>query len=270
MNYFENNTCFYKNFIYLCPVKLKTNYMKKEKITGYKVFNPDWTCRGFQFEVGKTFEEKKEPVICSSGFHFCLKAVDCFNYYSFDSNNKVAIVEAVGVCVSHDEDSKVSTNKIKIVKELEWGEVLKLVNTGKNNTGYSNSGDSNSGNRNSGNSNSGNRNSGFFNSNEPKVRIFNLQTELSFSECFNSDWYKILFYQHDIKLNSWVYFSKMTDEEKIQFPKAYVCDGYLKTIPYKEAWKNLFAELTKAEIEVVKTIPNFNAEIFEEITGIKI
>lgn len=47
-----------------------------EKIKGYKVFNSDWTCRGFQYEVGKIFEEDIIPSCCDCGFHFCLKASD--------------------------------------------------------------------------------------------------------------------------------------------------------------------------------------------------
>ena len=42
---------------------------------GYKVFEPDWTCRGFQYEVGKIFEEDVTPSCCNRGFHFC-KAID--------------------------------------------------------------------------------------------------------------------------------------------------------------------------------------------------
>mgnify|MGYP006267288197 FL=1 len=38
---------------------------------GYKGFNPDWTCRDFKFEVGKTFEHKGDVSLCNSGFHFC-------------------------------------------------------------------------------------------------------------------------------------------------------------------------------------------------------
>lgn len=56
---------------------------------GYKVFNPDFTCRSFQFEVGKTYEHKGELKICRSGFHFCRNVADCFNYYSFDPKNRV-------------------------------------------------------------------------------------------------------------------------------------------------------------------------------------
>ncbi len=131
---------------------------------GFKVFNSDWTCRGFQFEVGKTFTEDCIPVCCRKGFHFCTKAIDCFNYYAFNPDNKVAEVEALGDVDTNNKDSKCCTNKIKIVREISWNEVLDLVNHGKSCTGYCNSGDWNSGNYNSGGHNSGHYNSGDWNS----------------------------------------------------------------------------------------------------------
>ena len=132
------------------------------EIKGYKVFNPDWTCNGFQYEVGKTYEEDVSPSVCRSGFHFCKRAVDCFNYYPFDPLNKVAEVIALGEI--EEEGDKCCTNKIKIVREITWEEVLALCNTGKACTGLCNSGNCNSGNSNSGNWNSGDRNSGSWNS----------------------------------------------------------------------------------------------------------
>ena len=140
---------------------------------GYKVFNPDWTCRDMQYEVGKTYEMEEEPVICKRGFHFCEKAADCFQYYSFDSDNKVAEIETYGELDFEEGGNKHCTNKIKIIRELTWYEVLDLVNTGKACTGNSNSGDFNSGNRNSGNCNSGNRNSGDSNSGNCNSGDFN-------------------------------------------------------------------------------------------------
>ena len=131
-------------------------------VRGFKVFNPDWTCRDFQYEVGKTYEENVKPSICGRGFHFCKQAKDCFNYYSFDPENKVAEVLALGEVV--EVGDKCCTNKIQIVREITWEELLTLVNTGKGNAGLCNSGNWNSGNRNSGNYNSGNRNSGDCNS----------------------------------------------------------------------------------------------------------
>lgn len=47
-------------------------------IKGYKVFESDWTCRDFQYEVGKVFEEDVKPKCCDRGFHFCENAADCF------------------------------------------------------------------------------------------------------------------------------------------------------------------------------------------------
>lgn len=42
---------------------------------GYKVFKPDWTCKGFQYVVGETFEEDMIPLCCNRGFHFCKELI---------------------------------------------------------------------------------------------------------------------------------------------------------------------------------------------------
>jgi hypothetical protein len=131
-------------------------------MNGYKVFGPDFTCRGFQYVVGKTYETELAPDVCRHGFHFCRKAADCFGYYRFDPANRVAEVVALGA-ISEDGD-KCATDKIEIVREIPWIELLDLVNTGKGNTGRWNSGHSNSGHRNSGRWNSGDRNRGDANS----------------------------------------------------------------------------------------------------------
>ena len=131
-------------------------------VKGYKVFNPDWTCKNKQYTCPGTFEEDVNPSVCNVGMHFCKNAADCFRYYDFNPNNHVAEVIAHGT-VAEGED-KCATNKLEIVREIPWAEVLEIVNTGKACTGRCNSGDHNSGNRNSGVYNSGNRNSGDYNS----------------------------------------------------------------------------------------------------------
>lgn len=133
-----------------------------EPVKGYKIFNPDWTCRDFKYEVGKTYKTKLAPNLTRCGFHFCKKAVNCFSYYSFNSNNHVAEVVALGDTMS--DDDLYCTNKIKIVRELSWHEVLDLVNVGEYNTGQCNTGAGNSGHYNAGDYNSGNFNTGNYNS----------------------------------------------------------------------------------------------------------
>ena len=94
--------------------------------------------------------------------HFCKKAVDCFNYYDFNPDFHVAEVVAYGQVVERDD--KCVTDKLEIVREIPWHEVLDLTNTGNNCTGLGNSGDKNSGRWNSGHWNSGDWNSGDWNS----------------------------------------------------------------------------------------------------------
>ena len=135
-------------------------------VKGFKVFNPDWTCspngNTKQYTCPGKFEEDITPIRCGRGMHFCKKAADCFNYYNFNPENKVAEVVAYGDIA--EEGDKCCTNKLEIVREIPWAELLEIVNTGKGCTGLCNSGNRNSGNRNSGNRNSGNRNSGDCNS----------------------------------------------------------------------------------------------------------
>ena len=132
------------------------------EVKGFKVFNPDWTCRNKQYTCPGKFEEDVTPMMCNTGMHFCRRAADCFNYYKFNHENHVAEVIAYGD-IAEDGD-KTCTNKLEIVREIPWTEVLEIVNMGKSCTGLCNSGDCNSGDRNSGNCNSGNRNSGNCNS----------------------------------------------------------------------------------------------------------
>ena len=131
-------------------------------VKGYNVFNPDWMCKGKQYSCPGTFEEDVNPSVCNAGMHFCKNAADCFRYYDFNPNNHVAEVIAHGT-VAEGED-KCATNKLEIVREIPWTEVLEIVNAGKGCTGNRNSGNCNSGNRNSGDWNSGNCNSGNCNS----------------------------------------------------------------------------------------------------------
>ena len=237
----------------------------------YKVFNPDFTCRGFQYEVGKTYELRnsagvlEEPSLCEKGFHACAKVSDCFNYYSFDPSNKVALVELSGTVLGIDTDKQCS-NIITVVEEVSWNDMLNLANTGIGNSGNRNSGNRNSGNRNSGNWNSCDKETGNFNSKQSDViRVFN-------KECKRSavDNASLPNFCYNVNPCLWISFESMSDEEKIENKDAFVTDGYLKTISYKEAWAESFKKATPSDIALIKKYPNFDAEVFEEITGIKI
>lgn len=257
-------------------------------VKGYKVFNPDWTCRGFQYEVGGKYEMNDPIALCYAGFHFCKKAVDCFSYYSFDPNNKVAKVIAYGDIVD-DNANKSCTNKIEIVREIGWHEVLDLVNTGRSCTGFRNSGNCNSGDCNSGNYNSGNWNSGnwnsgdwnsgdwnktsfsngCFNTSEPKIYLFNKPSAWTYRDWEHSCAYNLL---SQIKNDflEYVFYETMTNEEKVAHPEAEVTGGYLKNRANKDDARNWWKDLSKSDKDCIKSIPNFDADIFEEITGINV
>lgn len=182
---------------------------------------------------------------------------------------RICEVEAFGeVDESNDDDSKCATNKIKIVREISWEEFLTLCNSGKGNSGLRNSGNYNSGDYNSGNYNSGTNNNGVFCTGEPKIMLFNKPSDMTLSEFYRSDAYYAL--NRNFSLNDWIWEDDMTDEEKANHPEYKTIGGYLKSISQKEAWKNTWFKMTDEEKAAVKDLPNFDAEIFKECTGIEV
>ena len=311
------------------------------KIRGFKVFRPDWTCspngNTKQYTCPGKFEEEGELDVCGHGMHFCQTAADCFNYYSFNSENKVAEVIAYGDVRTNGDKS--CTDKLEIVREIPWDEVLRIVNIGKNCTGHCNTGNwntgdwntgnwntgtrnignwnagnrntgncniggGNAGNRNTGNWNTGNRNTGncntgdwntgnrnagnwnagnwnigdwnkssfntgCFNTEEQKIMLFNKPSDMTYREWMDSD-ARYLLNQIPKNVAEWVYKEDMTDEEKAAYPTYETTGGYLKVLDESEYGQLWWNGLSDCDKQIIKSIPNFDPDIFYECTGIKV
>ena len=306
------------------------NNTVKNVVHGFKVFRPDWTCspngNTKQYTCPGKFEEEGELDVCGHGMHFCQIAADCFHYYNFDSNNKVAEVIAYGKVQT--EGDKSCTDKLEIVREIPWDEVLRIVNIGKNCTGRCNTGDRNTGNRNSGNGNTGNgntgdyntghynsmngntgnRNTGYnntgnrntgdyntgdcntgnrntgdrntgdwnkssyntgcFNTEEQKIMLFNKPSSMTYREWMDSD-ARYLLNQLPKNVVEWVHKENMTDTEKAAHPTYETTGGYLKVLDESECGQLWWDALADYQKNIIKGIPNFDADIFFQCTGIR-
>ena len=284
---------------------------------GYKAFDENLQCRGFQFEVGKTYETgraKEDLRLCSDTvFHFCreLHRIENVSNYCI-SKSRVCEVIAEGDVVT--DGDKFGTNKLFILREIPREELNEYNNwnsgscnsgnwnsgswnSGNCNSGSWNSGNCNSGNWNSGNWNSGscnsggwnsgnwnsgscnsgnwnsgdcnsggwnsgNWNSGYFNSDSPLVRIFNKETNIPLDDI---DFPSFLYFN----LTVWVSHDTATEEEKeAHKTEIETCGGFLKTLSYKEAFRIAWNKASKEEHKKLLKLPNWNNEIFKDISGI--
>ena len=242
---------------------------RSKKMIGYKATDMNGCCRGFKFEVGKTYtkDTPKEELECCTDkvFHFCreLFAIEKESEYKLSESRLFQFI--AGDYVKRGD--KYGTNSLTILREIEGDEKQELINSGNRNSGNWNSGDwnsgdCNSGNWNSGNWNSGNCNSGFFNTNEPFVIMFNKDTKLKKYEI------DIPLFCH-FDLTVWVSHDTATEEEKEEHNEEIkTCGGFLKTLDYKEAWRLAWNKASKEEhLEMLK-LPNWDNEVFKEISGI--
>lgn len=224
---------------------------------GYKAFDENLRCRGFQFEVGKTYDTgktKEEMKLCTNTvFHFCreLHRIENVSDYRI-LNSRVCEVIAEGDVVTNGD--KYGTNKLFILREIPREELDECNNY--------NSGDENSGDFNSGNRNSGDWNSGFFNTDSPLVRIFNKETNVPRNDI---DFPSFLYFN----LTVWVSYDTATyEEKKAHKTEIETCGGFLKTFSYKEAFRIAWDKADKEEHKKLLKLPNWDNEIFKDISGI--
>ena len=122
-------------------------------------------------------------------------------------------------------------------------------NTGNRNTGDMNTGDRNTGDRNTGSWNTGDRNTGSWNTGDRNTGYFNTVTPKT-----------ILVFNSPCNINAW---------EQADKPK-FIVFHVDPDLGYKESWKKAWENASKKDRELVKLLPNFNADVFEEITGIRV
>jgi len=90
----------------------------------YKAFGMDMQCRGYQYEVGKTYTHNSEVKLCESGFHACEYPLDVFSYYP-PARSQFAIVEQAGNLDRHGNDSKVASESITVKAKIDIAEMVK-------------------------------------------------------------------------------------------------------------------------------------------------
>ena len=92
---------------------------------------------------------------------------------------------------------------------------------------------------------------------------------MSYIEWANSEACSIL-HSMPNRVIEWIDQSDMTDEEKENNPSYKVTGGYLKTLNISDTVQFWWDSLSETKKDIIKSIPNFDPDIFYECTGIKV
>ena len=109
-----------------------TNTIKGIEVIAYKGMKSNMTCKGFHYEIGKSYKTDKAK-LCECGFHACLNPRDVLDYYSQDDSSryfKVKLYGEITKCTSYD--TNVAAIEITILEEINIDEIIKTTEWWKN------------------------------------------------------------------------------------------------------------------------------------------
>ena len=136
------------------------------------------------------------------------------------------------------------------------------LNTGDSNAGLRNTGDRNTGDNNTGDHNKGNYNTGFFNTITPPIMMFNKPTKIKREDI---NFPRFLYFS----LTKWVTKENATEKEKVKYKRELEWyGGFLRRLDYKTAFRIAWDEAPYEEHKMLLDLPNWDNEIFKEISGI--
>lgn len=95
------------------------------KIIAYKGFDKDFKCRGFQYEVGKTYEMDGNIKCCNRGFHACESPMEVFDHYDMLTSRFAAVGQS-GKIDKEADSTKTCSSRIKIKAELKLADIINL------------------------------------------------------------------------------------------------------------------------------------------------
>ena len=100
--------------------------IKRKEVIAYKGMNSDMSCKGFHYEIGKTYKTDKAE-LCKCGFHACLNPLDVLDYYPKYKASRYFKVKLSGeITKCGFEDTKVAATEITILEEIT--DIYKVIN----------------------------------------------------------------------------------------------------------------------------------------------
>ena len=108
--------------------------IKRKEVIAYKGMNSDMSCKGFQYEIGKTYKTDKAE-LCNCGFHACLNPRDVLDYYYQSIKSRYFKVKLSGeITKCGFEDTNVAATEITILEEItdNFNELIETTEWWKN------------------------------------------------------------------------------------------------------------------------------------------